>query len=124
MADRNGGRRVVTALTLTPETSNVAVARRYVRDLRVEIADGTLRVEVVDYGDGCPVYSRVASDADRGRGLMVVSRVATRWGVDLESNRKSIWFELPTPLPHPGSRHPSPSEMLSQLLRVICRLRR
>jgi anti-sigma regulatory factor (Ser/Thr protein kinase) len=159
-ADRNGGRRAVTALTLTPETSNVAVARRYVRDLLadagvsdsfaypavlatselvtnavlhagtrvdlcVEITDGTLRVEVVDYGDGCPVYSRVASDADRGRGLMVVSRVATRWGVDLESDRKSIWFELPSsPLPHPGSRRPSPSEMLSQLLRVICRLRR
>ena len=64
-------------------------------DLRIEIGDGTLRVEVVDYGDGCPVYLRVASDADQGRGLMVVSRVATRWGVDLESDHKSVWFELP-----------------------------
>jgi anti-sigma regulatory factor (Ser/Thr protein kinase) len=156
-ADRKGGRRAVTALTLAPDTSSVAVARRYVGDLladagisdpsaylavlatselvtnailhaatrvdlRVEIAGGTMRVEVVDYGDGCPVYSRVASDADHGRGLMVVSRVATRWGVDLESDRKSVWFELPcSSLPHSRSRRPPPSPMLSQLVRMIRR---
>ena len=150
----------MTALTLTPETSSVAVARRYVRDLlgnagisesiaylavlatselvtnavlhaatrvdvRVEIGRGTLRVEVVDYGDGCPVYSRVASDADQGRGLMVVSRVASRWGVDLESDRKCVWFELPrSSLPHSRSRRPPPSVVLSQLARVIRRLPR
>jgi anti-sigma regulatory factor (Ser/Thr protein kinase) len=157
-ADRTGGRRAVAALTLAPETSSVAVARRYVRDLlanagisdssaypavlatselvtnavlhaatrvdlRVEIAGGTLRVEVVDYGDGCPVYSRVASDADHGRGLMVVSRVATRWGVDLELDRKSVWFEMPrSSPPYSRSRRPLPDVMLSQLVRVIRRL--
>jgi anti-sigma regulatory factor (Ser/Thr protein kinase) len=161
MADRNRRKEgPVPALTLSPETSSVAVARRYVRDLladaaisdsaadlavlatselvtnavqhagtrvdlRVEIADETLRVEVVDYGDGCPVYSRVASDADRGRGLMVVSRVATRWGVDLELDRKSVWFELPlSSLKDSPGRRPPPSVALSQLVRVIRRLRR
>jgi anti-sigma regulatory factor (Ser/Thr protein kinase) len=153
-------RRAVTALTLEPETSSVAAARRHVRalladagisdstaylavlatselvtnavlhaatriDLRVEIAPETLRVEVVDYGGGCPVYSRIASDADRGRGLMVVSRVATRWGVDLELDRKSVWFELPrSSLPHRRNRRPTPSAALSQLVRVIRRLPR
>ena len=150
----------MTALTLEPETSSVAVARRYVRgvladagigdstaypavlatselvtnavqhaatrvDLRIEIGDGTLRVEVVDYGDGCPVYSRIASDAGHGRGLMVVSRVATRWGVDLELDRKSVWFELPRSSPaHSRSRRLLPGEVFSQLVRVMRRLRR
>jgi anti-sigma regulatory factor (Ser/Thr protein kinase) len=92
-------------------------------DLHVEISGGILRVEVVDYGDGCPVYSRVASDADRGRGLMVVSKVATRWGVDLESDRKSVWFEMAcSSLPRSRSRRPPPSATLSQLVRVIRRL--
>jgi anti-sigma regulatory factor (Ser/Thr protein kinase) len=150
----------VTALTLAPETNNVAVARRYVRDrlidagisdsvaylavlatselvtnavlhaaarvdVRVEISGGTVRVEVVDDGDGCPVISHTATGADHGRGLMVVSRVATRWGVDLEAHRKCVWFELPgSSRTHTPSRRPPPADALSQLLRVIRRLAR
>jgi anti-sigma regulatory factor (Ser/Thr protein kinase) len=94
-------------------------------DVRVEITGATVRVEVADYGGGCPVYSRVATDADRGRGLMVVARVATRWGVDLESDRKAVWFELPrSSRPHSPSRRPPPAVVLSQLARVIRRLPR
>ena len=122
----------MTVITLTPEPSSVAAARRFVRefladagcddslvfaavlatselvtnavvhagtavDLRVEIDGPRLRVQVNDYGGGCPVHVRVPFDADRGHGLMVVSRVATKWGVDLESDRKWVWFELPCP---------------------------
>ena len=150
----------MAALTLAPETSSVAIARRYVRDrladagvnaasaypavlatselvtnavvhaatrvdLRVEIADETLRVEVVDYGDGCPVAARVPNDADRGRGLMVVARVATRWGVDLELDRKCVWFELSCPSREDTtSRRPPPQVVLSQIVRAIRRLGR
>ena len=150
----------MAALSLTPDTRSVAVARHYVGDLladagvtdsfaypavlatselvtnavvhaatrvdlRVEIAGGTLRVEVVDYGDGCPVYARVAPDADYGRGLMVVSRVATRWGVDLELDRKSVWFELPrSSRPLSRGRRPFPLVMLRQFVRVVRRLPR
>ena len=148
------------ALTLAPETSSVAVARRYVgglladggiRDASVEdaiLATSELvtnavvhaatrvevRVEIADRdvaGGGrrrrrrLPRVRPVVPDSVRGHGLMVVSQVAARWGVDLESDRKSVWFELPRPaLPPSRNRRPLPNRMLRPVVRVIRRLPR
>jgi two-component sensor histidine kinase len=93
-----GGSVVFPAVLATSElVTNAVLHAGTAVDLRIEIAGPKLRVEVVDYGGGCPVHERVSFDADHGHGLMVVARVATRWGVDLESDRKSVWFELPCP---------------------------
>ena len=32
-----------------------------------------------------------------GRGLQLVDELASRWGVDLDTDRKTVWFELDTP---------------------------
>lgn len=86
------------AILLTSElvTNGVLHAETEI-DLLVGIEGEALRVEVVDHGGGCPVAERPAPDAERGRGLFIVSRLATRWGVVLETERKSVWFELRCP---------------------------
>lgn len=54
----------------------------------------TFRCEVSDDGPELP-YIREAEEADEsGRGLLLVSRMADRWGSDLTETGKVVWFEL------------------------------
>jgi len=39
---------------------------------------------------------RPALDLESGRGLTIVSMLASRWGVERDGDGKSIWFELAT----------------------------
>lgn len=60
--------------------------------------DHLLRIEVSDTSCSAPVLSSAAVDAPSGRGLLIVSRLASGWGV-LEQRHgegKVIWAELPT----------------------------
>jgi anti-sigma regulatory factor (Ser/Thr protein kinase) len=76
----------------------VANAIEHVREkgeieLRVSLARGILRVEVLDRGPGFIPRQR-SPDSDRGWGLQYVDRLATSWGVDREDERSRVWFEL------------------------------
>ncbi|TPQ20375.1 ATP-binding protein [Streptomyces sporangiiformans] len=54
--------------------------------------DGALRVEVHDSGDGEP---RVEwSEGESGRGLLLVSSVADKWGVAERDPGKIVWCEF------------------------------
>jgi DNA-binding NarL/FixJ family response regulator len=57
-------------------------------------AEGGLRIEVTDHGDADPAPQSVAVEAERGRGLMIVSALATAWGVQHGPESKSVWVEL------------------------------
>ena len=62
----------------------------------VSIIDGHVRVEVSDPGGG--EFRKLAvtappPDALGGRGLLIVDRVATRWGVK-PGRPTRVWFEL------------------------------
>ncbi|NGO69829.1 ATP-binding protein [Streptomyces boncukensis] len=57
--------------------------------------DGVLRVEVHDSGDGevrAPLPAP-GPDAESGRGLLLVSALADKWGVGSRSLGKIVWFE-------------------------------
>lgn len=56
---------------------------------------GTLRGEVTDVNPE-PPQPRLATGADElgGRGLLLVSQVADRWGFEAHSRGKTVWFEL------------------------------
>jgi anti-sigma regulatory factor (Ser/Thr protein kinase) len=109
---------MLPAVLLTSElVTNGVIHAHTDLDLRAELAHDSLRVEVVDHGDGCPVHGRAAPDAERGRGLSVVSELATRWGVVLEPDWKSVWFELRCP------RSPSRRERRLLLDKVASRAR-
>jgi hypothetical protein len=63
-------------------------------EVRVVVTPGFVRVDVVDSGGGFPRVEDAGPDEERGRGLKIVSRLATHWGVALEDRQKSVWFEV------------------------------
>lgn len=66
-------------------------------DLRVELTDEGVRVEVEDISPVAPVRALAAADSMTGRGLALVSGVATRWGVHPAARGKVVWAELRAP---------------------------
>jgi len=100
--------------------------------------DGDETHVTVAVGDGrrgdLPEVGRAVGDlAANGRGLMLVDRIAFRWGTTHEEDRKSVWFELrPVDDPRPSLVRASTPEpdielrdpAIAQLLAENERLRR
>jgi anti-sigma regulatory factor (Ser/Thr protein kinase) len=62
----------------------------------VTVEPGHIRVAVHDEGQGAPQIQRHAPvDADHGRGLFLVEKLSTRWGIaPRTATGKSVWFEI------------------------------
>lgn len=57
---------------------------------------GVLRVEVVDHTPGrLPVLGRLAATGIGGRGLLIVNRLASKWGYKRGREDKTVWAEVP-----------------------------
>jgi anti-sigma regulatory factor (Ser/Thr protein kinase) len=65
-------------------------------ELRVDRRVGRLRVEVTDASDRKPVLQSTSPWSRRGRGIFLVERVATCWGVEPTSRGKRVWAEFAT----------------------------
>jgi anti-sigma regulatory factor (Ser/Thr protein kinase) len=63
----------------------------YIVELMV---DGLARIEVTDGGLAGPQLRLVPGDALHGRGLSIVARLATRWGVTWLDDSKVVWAEV------------------------------
>jgi anti-sigma regulatory factor (Ser/Thr protein kinase) len=61
--------------------------------LCARIVEGMIRVEVTDQGSGFTPTPRDATRTDRGYGIYLVEKQATRWGVDRDAGT-TVWFEL------------------------------
>jgi anti-sigma regulatory factor (Ser/Thr protein kinase) len=87
---------VDTAELLVSElTSNVVKHTGGRPTLRVERRDGVIRIEVGDSRPGLvPVERDVDTEADSGRGLLLVSTLATSWGYERDDDGKLTWVEL------------------------------
>ena len=65
---------------------------------RLQLASGDLRGDVIDDGDGFEHELRAAGPhATAGRGLLIVDRLTTRWGV--HEGTTHVWFEMLTGSP-------------------------
>ena len=67
------------------------------QSLRVELTrwPRRLRTEVADAGPGFEhTPGRPARDGDGGWGLVLVERIADRWGVTSATGYTSVWFEI------------------------------
>lgn len=108
----------VTAQQLVAELAANAVTHGRVpgRDfeLRLTLDDGTLRIEVTDArGDRRLRFVREGEDAERGRGLIIVTLLAGTWGVAERDVGKTVWVEVPLGAP---SRPVTPTPRLSRVV--------
>jgi serine phosphatase RsbU (regulator of sigma subunit)/anti-sigma regulatory factor (Ser/Thr protein kinase) len=63
-------------------------------ELRVKMAADRLRVAVFDESHRMPHTVSGDAEATGGRGLQLVERLASSWGVQTEDGGKAVWFEL------------------------------
>ena len=87
----------VVLLLVSELATNAVLHAQTEFDVVVGARRGSVRVEVIDVGDGCPSPAHPLPDGDHGRGLTLVAGLATRWGVVLREQSKSVWFELRCP---------------------------
>jgi serine/threonine-protein kinase RsbW len=63
--------------------------------VRVRLAGRRLRAEVCDQGGPWHSPGQASTDEPNGRGLLIVSQLATRWGCAGHSRTGwTVWFEL------------------------------
>jgi anti-sigma regulatory factor (Ser/Thr protein kinase) len=87
----------VSDLLVTEVVSNVVRHVGQAMTLRItrSVERGSVRVEVEDPSDTPPVRRDPGSRAERGRGLLLVDALASRWGVDHHAaGGKCVWFEM------------------------------
>lgn len=64
-------------------------------ELRLEAHGALLHIEVEDSDPRPPVVGPGAPEKDRGRGLLIVDRLAARWGWrPVPENGKAVWCDL------------------------------
>jgi anti-sigma regulatory factor (Ser/Thr protein kinase) len=85
-----------TAVLLTSELVTNAIRHEAGEDITLVISccGGHLRVDVHDTSPAWPAASDAPADAETGRGLMLVTTLATEWGVDPTPAGKSVYFTL------------------------------
>ena len=93
-------------LVCTELVSNAYDHARGPRDVRVALKAGgrVVRVEVDDSSpQALPAPGRSTAGSFRGRGLVLVERMASRWGVLSRGDHKTVWAEFSLD----GAAHPA-----------------
>lgn len=63
-------------------------------ELTVRLQPSTLRVTVRDFSRGRPILFPVDTEAESGRGLLLVAAVAGSWQSEATADGKLVWCEL------------------------------
>jgi anti-sigma regulatory factor (Ser/Thr protein kinase) len=74
--------------------SNAVLHARTGFTVAVDQHGEVVRVQVKDGSNQPPIIRPHQPDAVTGRGLILVDRIATRWGVDPNGRGKIVWVEL------------------------------
>ncbi|MEU3972297.1 ATP-binding protein [Streptomyces bacillaris] len=65
--------------------------------VRLDLTDDFVRLEVRDSGDGRPVIQKADEGSCSGRGLFLVSELASDFGIDHHSVGKTVWAAFKRP---------------------------
>jgi anti-sigma regulatory factor (Ser/Thr protein kinase) len=84
----------IAALLVSELVTNAILHARTNIQVTVDQADGVLRVEVSDESPAMPSRRDYGDEATTGRGLGLVSALASDWGTTVNGHGKVIWFEL------------------------------
>lgn len=89
---------VATASLVTSELVTNAVVHAH-SAVRVSVACDADRVvvEVADRGSGTLTVSALSKAAESGRGLQLMQRLSSAWGVDLRESERAVWCTFPRP---------------------------
>ena len=63
-------------------------------ELRLQIGDRGLRVEVRDKSSTTPFVKHYSEMATTGRGMLIVDSLAKSWGSEADASGKVVWFTL------------------------------
>lgn len=85
---------VVELLTSEVVTNVVLHAGGDEMRITVDWSPPTFRVEVFDESPATPRPQRYGVDAATGRGLALISDLASAWGTTPHEDGKSVWFEV------------------------------
>ena len=90
-----GPQAVETAVLLVTElVSNAVEHGGGSAVVEADLDDTRLRVSVADTDPRLPTAALAAIDAERGRGLLLVEALSSRWGATPQDGGKTVWFEL------------------------------
>ena len=84
------------ALLVTELVANVVdhVGGDVTFSLEVTSSEDWLRIAVLDGSAVLPIVHELSHERPRGRGLLMVQSLATRWGCEAHQGGKRVWFEL------------------------------
>jgi signal transduction histidine kinase len=82
------------AMAASELISNAVLHGRTPFVVTVRAIESGVRVEVTDGNRLLPRPKQPSPDAVTGRGLAIVAKVATAWGVEPTVEGKTVWFEL------------------------------
>ena len=95
LVDAGLGGHAYTATLLTSElVANAVLHTNTPIEVVVRTAGDRARVEVHDGSRQLPVRKNYSTMSGTGRGLMLVERMAARWGADPTGTGKVVWFEV------------------------------
>ena len=80
-------------LALSELVTNAVLHGRDPLAVRLLLDGDVLRAEVRDANPVSPSFSMLDQTAVTGRGLLLISAVSDRWGVEPSSSGKVVWFE-------------------------------
>jgi DNA-binding NarL/FixJ family response regulator len=84
----------IASLLVSELVTNAVVHARTDLQIAVELLPHAVRVNVFDRSPNVPIAREPAADDTSGRGLVLLDRLASAWGVDHFPNGKSVWFEI------------------------------
>ena len=85
----------VVALLVTELVTNAILHARTPLQLTLEMRPGVVRICVEDESNEQPMLQHYEADAVTGRGLALVDRLSSSWGVDAIPSGKVVWCEVP-----------------------------
>lgn len=88
------GLRDTVVLLVSELVSNTVLHVRSEPTMRLDVGQSLVRVEVQDAGTTMPDPVATCTDDERGRGLLLVQRLADRCGWTELDHGKLVWFEL------------------------------
>lgn len=81
-------------LLVSELVTNAVLHARSETSVTIERDGTTVRVSVCDDSPARPRLRDYGPEAVTGRGLVIVDRIAQRWGVDPRDTGKCVWFEI------------------------------